>query len=40
LTKTSEFPKISMHAWKWEDYEEDLEGSLKPINRHAPCCGE
>ena len=29
-----------MHAWKWEDYKEDLEGSLKPINMHALYCGE
>ena len=29
-----------MLAWKWEDYKEDLEGSIKPINKHTPCCVE
>jgi len=33
-------PKSLICAWKWEDNEKGLEGSLKPINRHAPCCGE
>jgi len=24
-------PRVHVHAWKWEDNEENLEGSLKPI---------
>jgi len=24
----------------WGDEAMDLEGSSKPVNRHAPCCGD
>jgi len=29
-----------MLALKWEENAKDLESSLKPINRHAPCYGD
>jgi len=29
-----------MYALKWEGNVEDLESSLKPINRHALSCGD
>ena len=29
-----------MYAWKWEDNKEDLDGSLKPINRKRQAIGK
>jgi len=34
------FSRVLVHAWTWEGEEEDIEGSLKPINMHTPCCGD
>jgi len=36
ILASCEFSRISMQVWKWKE-NEDLEGSLKLIKKHAPC---